>query len=260
MATRKTSAPLQANTGKASTSVAVRKPTAGNIVSIQETLKAQAVATMGQIAPGGGPKIRVTKTGFELPDGSKATQLELVILDFITAHSFYDTPYDPKNPAPPACFARGRNPKDMAPSKNSPNLQADDCQECPMNEFGSSGNGKACTNNRILAVLPPDAEADTPIWTLSVSPTALKAFDGYVAGVVRAFGMPPISVITTVGLNPATDFPQLTFSNPQPNSNLDAHFGRQGEALDLLMAEPDVSGYQAPSAKRGPAKKVGARR
>lgn len=252
MATRKT----PAAPAKPSTSVAVRKPAGGNIVSIQEQLKAQAVTVVSQINPGGGPKIRVTKTGFELPDGSKATQLELVILDFITAHSFYDTPYDPKNPAPPACFARGRTPKDLAPSKNSPNIQADDCQNCPMNEFGSSGNGKACTNNRVLAVLPPDADADTPIWTLSVSPTALKAFDGYVAGVVRAFGMPPISVITTVGLNPATDFPQLTFSNPVPNSNLDAHFGRQAEAVDLLMVEPDVSGYQPPSAKRGPAKKA----
>ena len=266
MATKKT-APLTNTAGKASTSVAVRKPSAGNIVSIQEELKQQAAGIGSRIAPATGNKIRVSQSKeFVLPDGTKTRDpLELVIVDFVTTHSFYETEFDKNNIVPPGCFAIGTDPKAMIPSKNSPNQQSDACQGCPMNEFQSAANGKgkACSNNRLLAVLPPDADEDTPIWLLSVSATALKAFDSYVQGVVRVFGMPPISVVTTVAFNDAVDYPQLTFSNPQPNAQLEVAYARQAEARDLLMVEPDVSGYQAPSVrgKGVPAKKAaGARR
>jgi hypothetical protein len=258
MATKKTSTPAPKTA--ASTAVAVKKPAAAaNIVTITAALKAQAAETMGKIAPGGGNKITLSKKdGFTLPDGTKTQgPLELVIVDFNTKHSFYETQYDPNKIVPPGCFAIGPNPKQMTPSKNSPNMQSDSCQGCPMNEFKSAGNGKACTNNRVLAVLPPDADEDTPMWTLSVSPTALKAFDSYVAGVNRTFGMAPICVVTTVGLNPETEYPQLTFSNPVQNDALAVAYARIAEARDLLNIEPDVSGYEAPSTK---GKKPAARR
>ncbi len=257
MATKKTPTPAPASK---TTAVAVKKTNAvASIVTITNALKAQAAETMGKIAPGGGNKITLKKDGFVLPDGTKtAGPLELVIVDFNTKHSFYETAYDPNNIVPPGCFAIGPNPKQMTPSKNSPNMQSDSCQGCPMNEFKSAGNGKACTNNRVLAVLPPDADADTPMWLLSVSPTALRAFDGYVAAVNRTFGMAPICVVTTVGLNPETDYPQLTFTNPVQNENLAVAYERRDEARDLLNAEPDVSGYVAPSAK--PGKRAPARR
>lgn len=257
---------LNNNSGKATTSVAVRKPSTGNIVSIQEALKNQAAGINARIAPASGNKIRVSQSKeFVLPDGTKTRDpLELVVVDFVTTHSFYETDFDKNNIVPPGCFAIGVDPKAMTPSKNSPNAQSDSCQGCPMNEFGSASNGKgkACSNNRMLAVLPADASDDTPIWLLSVSATAIKAFDAYVQGVVRVFGMPPVSVITTVAFNDAVDYPQLTFSNPQPNTNLEHCYGRQAEARDLLMAEPDVSGYQAASVrgKVAPAKKAGVRR
>lgn len=261
----KTAALKNTAASKASTSVAVRKPAAGNIVSIQEALKAQAGDIAGRIAPASGNKIRVSQSKeFVLPDGTKTRDpLQLVIVDFVTTHAFYETAFDKDNIVPPGCFAIGVNPKDMTPSANSPNQQSDSCQGCPMNEFGSNGKGKACSNNRLLAVLPPDADEDTPIWLLSVSATALKAFDGYVQSVVRVFGMPPVSVVTTVSFNDAVDYPQLTFSNPQPNENIAVGYARQAEARDLLMVEPDVSGYVAPSVRgkaAAPAKKAAAGR
>ena len=256
MATKTKSAPLKAET-KASTSVAVRKPAGGSVVSIQEALKAQAAGLSERIAPGGGNKIRITQDKkFVLPDGTKTDgPLELVIVDFLTTHSFYETAFDKNNIVPPGCFAIGLNPKDMTPSKNSPNLQSDSCQGCPMNEFqsGANGKGKACSNNRLLAVLSPDATEDDPIWTLSVSATALKAFDGYVQGVNRVFGVGPAGVVTTVGFNEASEYPQLTFSDPRPNENAGVAVARMAEARDLLMVEPDVSGYQAPSVRGGKA-------
>ena len=240
------------------TAVATKKPASSAIVSIQEQLKAQVAAQANKIAPPSGINIRITQDKkSQLPDGSKVDgPLDLVVVDFVSRNSFYEGAYDPNNISPPACFAIHPEPKQMVPSDNSPAKQSDDCASCPMNQFGSAGKGKACKNSRVLAVLPPDADADTPMWLLQVSPTALKGFDGYVGAVARTFQMPPIAVVTSVDFNPNETYASLTFGDPRPNENLAVHFARQAEAKELLMAEPDVSGYGQEPAKpaRAPAR------
>lgn len=247
MATKKTAAAAAA-TG---TAVAVKKPVGSNIVSIKEALQKQAAELNERVAPASGITIQVKKgEGFAFPDGTKAESFEGVIVDFVTTHAFYPGKYDAKNIVPPACYAVGTNPLKMVPTKNSPQLQADTCQECPNNEFGSSGDGKACKNGRKLAILPPDADKDTPVWILGVSPTALKGFDSYVRSVASVFGMPPVGVVTKFSLDPNVDYPKLVLSDPQPNENLEHHFGRQDEAKKLLNTEPDFSQAQAQPAKK----------
>lgn len=241
-----------ATTKKTSTAVAVKKPSSGNIVSIMDALKAQAAGVTDKTAPPGGNSIRVTQDKqFILPDGTKTPgPLELVIVDFTSKNSFYEGAFDPKNITPPACFAIGSNPLKMVPSKNAPLAQSTDCAGCPNNAFGSSGDGKACKNCRVLAVLPPDADEDTPMWLLSTSPTANKGFDGFVTSVARVFQTSPVGVVTTVGFDPSVTYAKLVFSNPQPNNNVAVGFGRQDEAKALLAVEPDVSGFvKAPPAR-----------
>jgi len=244
MATTKT-ASLKMPATKASTAVALKKPNAGNIVSIQAALAAQAADLGNRVSPPTGIKIRATQDKkFVLPDGTTTPgPLELVIVDFATVHNFYETDFEKDNVAPPACFAVGTDPKKMFPAANAPNPQATDCQTCPMNQWGSKGKGKACGNARLLAVLPPDADADTPLWLLQPSATAIKGFDGYVQGVARSFQSMPISVITTVAFDDNETYAKMTFSDPKPNANIGEHFARQAEARDLLFAERDVSGY-----------------
>lgn len=239
------------------TAVALKKPSSANIVSIQDALKAQAALMGGRTAPATGSAIRVTQDKqFLLPDGSKTPgPLELVIVDFTTKNMFYEGAYDPKNISPPACFSIGNDIKTMVPSPNSPVAQSDDCAGCPMNQFGSAGEGKACKNCRVLAVLPPDADESTPLWTLSTSPTANKGFDGFVGNVARIFEMPPVGVVTTVSFDPSQTYAKLMFSDPKPNGNVGVHFARQDEARQMLAVEPDVSGYTAK-----PKPKAGARR
>lgn len=239
------------------TAVAVKKPS-GNIVSIQEQLKAQAAATANQIAPAGGNKIRYSRGKFVMPDGTEAESIDVVIVGFVSMNAYYEGSYDKDNIVPPNCFAISPAPKGMVPSANSPDKQCDDCTSCPMNAFGSAGAGKACKNTRLLAVLPPDAEPDTPLAVLSVPPTAIKSFDGYVASVLRTFEMPPISVVTTVTLDDSVDYFKPLFGDPRPNENLEAHFARLGEAEELLAVEPDVSsfGQEKPKAKAAPARKA----
>ena len=232
---------------KAGTAVAVKKGGSAvvSIAAIQEQLKAQAAAVAGKTAPAAGNYIRVTQDKhFLLPDGTKTPgPLELVIVDFASVNKFYEGAFDAKNITPPACFSLGADPKNMVPSANAPLPQASDCQGCPMNQFGSAGDGKACKNSRVMVVLPPDADEDTPLWMLATSPTANKGFDGYVSSVARTFQMPPVGVVTTVGFDSSVTYAKLTFSDAEPNANLAVHFGRQEEAQAMLAVEPDVSGF-----------------
>ena len=244
-----------------STAVAVKKNTSTAVVNIQEMLRKQAEANAARVEPGSGKSIRIGQDkSFTLPDGTKTREsLQLVVVDFVSRNEYYEGAYNKDDITPPNCFAIHPEPKQLVPSDNSPDKQCDDCASCPMNQFGSAptGAGKACKNTRVLAVMPPDADDDTEIWTLKVSPTAIKAFDGFVAGVNRAFQLPPVGVVVTVGFSDAKDFPSLEFTDPQLNENVAVHFGRQDEAREMLMREPDVSSFGAekPAAK-APARKV----
>lgn len=246
---------------KPSTAVAVKAASSSNIVSIQEQLKAQAEAMSSKINPSTGNVIRTDKNKFVLPDGTTAETLEVVIVDFVSKNTYYEGAYDKDAIVPPNCFAIHPDTKGMVPSANSPDKQCDDCTSCPLNQWGSSGKGKACKNSRALAVLPPDADADSPLWILNVPPTGIKGFDGYIGSVLRTFQMPPVAVVTTVSLDPNETYPLPVFSDPQPNDNLATHFSRQAEAREALAVEPDVSSFgQAPVAKAKPAARPPARK
>jgi hypothetical protein len=256
MATK--SAALKSVSKDASTSVAVKKPTSSALVSIKEQMAKDLALIAGMTAPATGNNIRITQDKkFIMPDGTKTEgPIDLVIVDFCTTHAMYPGAFDPKNITPPVCFAIGANPTAMVPSKNSPELQSDACGACPMNQYESAavGKGKACKNSRTLAVLLPDADADTPLLKLSVSATALKGFDAFVAGVARQFTVPPYGVIVSVGFNPNETYGSLVFSDPRPNQNVEVAYTRRAEAADMLKIEPDVSAYvplvKKPMAKR----------
>lgn len=225
-------------------------------VNIREQLAKEAEELNNRIQAPSGDKIKLTKKKtFKLPDGTESPgPLAVVILDFVAFNGYYDKPYKEGEPAAPACFALGvgRN-DDLVPSKKSPDVQSDDCKSCPMNEWGSKGEGKACRNQRRLAVVQgegdPANDPDAPMWILEVSPTALKAFDSYVSSVKTQFGVPPIGVITDIFFDPSSDHQSLRFGNPQPNPNLEMHYGRKAAARERLLSEPDVSGYKKPEKK-----------
>jgi hypothetical protein len=241
-----------AKPAKTGTAVAVKKVSANNIVDIRALLAKETESLGERVGAPGGDSIRVTQDkNFEMPDGTTLTELKgVVIVDFVSTNKFYEGAYDPKNISPPACFAIGTNPSQMVASDNSPVKQADTCAVCPMNQFGSSGNGKACKNSRVLALLPADADEDTPLMILGVSPTALKAFDAFVTSIVRSFQLPPVGVMVDITFDPNSSYASLRFGNPQPNTNLANHFARKDEAQKRLATEPDVSQYEAPAPAR----------
>lgn len=246
MATAKTPAVKKAGPGTA-------------VVSIQERLRAEVAGIQERLGAPGGDVISITQDKyFKLPDGTKhGGPMDVVIVDFVAGNYFYEGAYDPNNITPPACFAIGTNPTQLSPSDNSPVRQSDNCATCPMNQFGSDGKGKACKNSRLLALLPVDADADTPIMVLKVSPTGLKAYDSYVASVARSFQVPPLGVVTEVCFDDSVTYASLRFKNPRPNENIELAFSRRDEARARLMTEPDVSSYTMappPSTKKAAAR------
>ena len=127
---------------------------------------------------------------------------------------------------------------------------------CWANQFGSAGKGKACRNSILVAMLPPDADENTPFMLLNVSPTGLKSFSGYLSSVIR-MQRPPYSITTDVFCDPGVKYDSLRFTNPQPldDEMIELVRARRSEARERLLVEPDVSTITAANEAKKPAPK-----
>jgi len=223
---------------------------------IKEQVQKDIEALKQKTTAGEGKTISIRNKVFTLPDGTiLQPPQEFVIIDFLTRNLYYDTKWDPDNPQPPACFAIGDTPNGLVPSPNSPDKQNDDCDTCPMNQFGSDGEGKACKNTRYVAVVLPGQEE---VMTMSLPPTSIRAFDAYVNSVAKLYNVPPIGVVSTVSFHPEKSYPLPLFSDPKPNDDVAMHYALREEARELLMQEPNLEATA--DAKPKKAKKKAVRR
>lgn len=237
----------------AKASTAVARKSAGAIVdmvALRKQLQEDAATIAGRITAGGGDRINVNQSkSFTLPHGGEVDELDgVVIVDFISANYFYRKGYKKGEISPPVCFALNPRPADMAPSKGSKEPQAKTCAVCPQNQFPKSGGPKPCQNTRLLAVLPKDANEDTPIAVLKVSPTAIRQFDAYVGQVARLFEVSPIGVSTRVTFDEKLDYPSLRFGGAERLEDskdgqrlLALALSRREEARARLMTEPNTN-------------------
>lgn len=198
-----------------------------------------------------GVRNKITATGgssFTLPNGDTGTEFEVVVVDFVATSEFFDRPYNKSKPMPPACFAIGFNPRDMAPSPNSPNVQATGCGTCAHNQWKSgAGAGKACKNGRRVAVTPlrPLDDGSRPVWLIDIPPASIKFFDAYVNKVATSEKLPPIGVLTKVKheANSAYSAPRFSVVRPLTNEELGEVYPLREEASSLITREPDVTGW-----------------
>ena len=181
-----------------------------NLNSYDEELAqfAAQYGTMEEGASGALPFIstkggRLTFNGGEIPDGV----MNVIVLDHIFENHCYTTDYDADNPTSPVCFAFGTAAKELAPHENSTEPQCEQCDGCPMNEFGTAerGKGKACKNIRRLALITEedleDIEGATVAY-LKVPVTSVKAWAGYVQQLANVMKKPPFAFITEVSIVP----------------------------------------------------------
>lgn len=240
---------------KAATDIAVAAPDSKALMNAAAQLEKELESVDSSLGEESGFNIQITmKKTFRIPDmGETADPISVVILDWVTTRSLYATAYNPNDYQPPSCFAvnaptsEGGVVRGMSPVEDSPDKQADSCDECPMNVFGTGRNGtsKACTERRVLAVaLNPD-DPESPIATIKVSPTALKRFDGYVK-LLKSKRLHPMSVVTTIGFDEHMEHSSLVFSMAGANPNVSAFLARRMEATGKLRTTPDFTAAAAP--------------
>lgn len=217
-------------------------------VSVQELLDRQKEAMKTRIGAPSGDKIRLTREKkFKFPDGSEFPgPQQMVILGVASYNAYFDRPWKEGEAVPPACFALSPEPTDMVPSDKSPDRQAESCDKCPLNQFGSKGDGKACGNHRLLAVVDDSDDPEAPIRLIQTSPTSIKYLDSYLGGLQATppNGKAPAEVITELFFDPDSQYPTLRYGKWRPNPNVDVHAPRIEQANERLMREPDVSNWQ----------------
>lgn len=214
-------------------------------------LIAQAAQDQGEAEVSIIPFMSVKGKKFTLGEEKLGNILNVVILADVFDHSYYDRPYDPDTISPPACFAINVSSNDLVPDASSPVVQATSCGECPMNEFGSSNNGKgkACRNGRrLLVAAVTDGVPDlVNLAIINIAPTSLKAYARYSKGLATVKKLPIWAVVTTLSFDDDSTWPQIvpTFSNTIDGNYINAIVPRLAEFADTVAIPYDVSGYTA---------------
>jgi hypothetical protein len=222
------------------------------IAKLQETTQHE----RERIGPAGGDFIRVNnnKRVFAMPNEQEVEEFEAHIIDFAYYNEYFMGAYNPKKITPPACFAVAPSTAQLTPSDNSPMNQNPEgnCSTCQQNQFGTSatGDGKACKNTVVLALLPPDDIESHDIWLLKTSPTAIKPFNKY-ASKISQMNIPLGVVRTRIFLDPDSTYASVRFEAlGVDQENIDAALSRKDEAAARLAEEPDVSQFEMPTADK----------
>lgn len=223
--------------------VAKAKITPNLPTNYDEELAAEALAMAKRVGAPSGDLIRVNKDKtFSLPSGATAPSLSVIVAGFVTVNQYYPGKYDAKNIQPPVCMAIGQDIDALQPFDKVPKKQNTDCKSCWANQWKSDGNGKACKNQRMLAVLAPDMQADGPLMLLKVSPTGTRYWDAYVIKAVALAGaLIKVRTRVTCDQDPKIEYASLRFEIEGPNEGWHDAFARRAGALDRLLAEPDFA-------------------
>lgn len=188
-------------------------------------------------------------------------ELDVVVLDFRYLNRWYDGVYDSDNPSSPDCYAVSMFEKDLIPAPNAMAAQADSCEVCELNQWGSAdrGKGKACSNRRLVAMVHAnDLDGDpneVEIVTLNIPSTSIRAFDKFYSEVRNVLKRPTIGVIVRMTLEPEGTYSLIHFTvegliNDKETVQMLAE--KVSLSQDILEAgyEPTAQVEEKPKAKR----------
>lgn len=184
-----------------------------------------------------------------------------VVVESVFSNAFYEHPYDERNPVPPDCYAFAEDEEGLAPHEECQTAQHPQCAGCPNNAYGTArvGRGKACRNQRRLAVIAEDADegfADSgaQMYILSVAPTSLKAWASYVQNVYSTMKKDVSQVVTEITLftPKGQTYSQLSFNYVRPLTveEQGAVLPRRDEAMRIMTVPYPKPEETAPAAKR----------
>lgn len=202
--------------------------------------------------------------------------LDVVVLAGVPVNTYYEGPYDLRSPQAPLCYAYGDPTSDdpeasMKPHPEAKEPQHDNCAECPWNQWGSDGRGKACKNGRRLGLLSADAVEDlagAETRVLNVSPTNIKHWAKYLRRVTTDLDSPRptwgvVTRLQTVP-DPKSQY-RLTFERLDDVDFTKVDFTQMkhlvGEAVESMTQPfPEPSEEEVAPRKKAPARKAPAAR
>lgn len=214
-----------------------------------------------------GGKLRI---GDNVVPGNK---LVCVLVTHIAAKRFFEGEFDPSgdDKTPPICYAFGRNFKDpMTPHAECPKKQAESCDGCPHDAFGTAktGRGKACKDSFNIAFIEAgslgsngvfmpytDSAADlqrlrsNQIVKGSIPATSLRTYKDYVDNLRENFGRPTNAIYTQIEVemsdnNAGADFPVVKFTPLGKLSQAQSQILEQrtkATAPEMIQAYPKAS-------------------
>lgn len=162
---------------------------------------------------GGGNFIGVSAAGFSVGGEDIGTEMNVVIIDYVTENQYYEGAFDSENPEPPVCFAFARKESDLKPHESSPDPQHETCEGCPQNAWGSAGGGrkgKACKNVMRIAMITEgdlDNVPEAEVHMMKVSVTNVAHFSAYLEKLKNpnlklGKNPKPFQVVTTIKVAP----------------------------------------------------------
>lgn len=235
-------------------STAVSKPKPALPANYEERVQNDVASFKSRLAVQETNAIRVTQDKkFKVPhdgDDMKVDEIAGIIIDFAAHKRYYETDFDRDNPVPPNCFAVGFVPHDqLIPSDSSPELQCeegDSCRNCPKNKFTQTANGKwlpkDCKDSYVIAMIAPDSDK---LMTLSISSTAIKAFDKYIRE-LASNGFAPYQVVTHFSFDPKSDYSSVraAMGKTVPKDVMGVVMSVRDDATLMVSQEPKTDGFE----------------
>lgn len=230
-------------------------------VDLAAAQAAEVAAMQARINKPSGDKIKTEGKQFSFPDGRTGDTFDAIVVDFVTFHKYYSAGYVKGTSVPPVCFAIGLEQASLVPSDASSDKQCAACAGCWANQYKSDqkgGNGKACKNERVLAILPLDADVETDLAILEVTPTGLKSFDGIVTKAMNALSPLRNFIVRFTFADEAYPTVRFEIVGPAPKELLLLAQSRKDEAMKRLLTEPDYATAAAKEPVKGkkPASKL----
>jgi len=207
------------------------------LATLQKQIAKEIEKQKTNILPSGG-RINTKGKEFTLPDGEKVKNntLTAVILDYRFNNTYYKAMWDGQSSNRPDCSATSESQDGLKPAPEIENPIAPSCDGCPMNDWGSAANGrggKACQNKVRLALVTPDADANAPIYTLDLTPTALKSFGAYMDSCNKNTVL-PINLVTEITFDPSASFPTCRLKAVGENEKMESHWNLRSRAQNML--------------------------
>ena len=141
-----------------------------------------------------------------------ARKIEVVALRAAPGLSktYYAGPYDPDNTGTPDCYSNDG----VRPARDATSPQAQTCQNCPQNVWGSKINElghavKACGDSKRLAVAAL-GNLDNPM-LLVVPPMSFEGLKKY-HGWLKNHGLPMYGMVAQLGFDKSVDYPKITWT------------------------------------------------